>query len=297
MAGARSSVPIARMSGAVASTLVQMLRRRAQEQPTSEPSPSSRTARARSFTWTTPRWTFAHESWRRIWQQAVGPGERALLVLPPGLDYVAALFGCFYAGVVAVPVYAPRRLERVATRLQALNRSAQATVLLAPGALLSEAAQAFAGSPELSSLRHLAVEEGCWGRRGLVRARPGRREHRVPPVHLRLHRRPQGRDGHPRQPAAQLGADPASIRAERPRTWSRELAAALPRHGPDRRHPQPLYVGASLRADVAGRLPAAAAALAGGDLALPGDDQRRPQLRLRPVRARRSAAEQRASST
>ncbi|HEV2735001.1 MAG TPA: AMP-binding protein, partial [Longimicrobiaceae bacterium] len=42
--------------------------------------------------------------------QALGAaGERALLLYPPGLEYVAALFGCFYAGVVAVPAYPPRR--------------------------------------------------------------------------------------------------------------------------------------------------------------------------------------------
>lgn len=30
-------------------------------------------------------------------------GERVLLLYPPGLDYLAAFFGCLYAGVVAVP--------------------------------------------------------------------------------------------------------------------------------------------------------------------------------------------------
>ena len=35
------------------------------------------------------------------------PGDRALLLCAPGLEYVAALFGCFYAGVVAVPAYPP----------------------------------------------------------------------------------------------------------------------------------------------------------------------------------------------
>src|SRR4030095_2736905 len=35
-------------------------------------------------------------------------GERALLLFPPGLDYVCAFFGCMYAGVVAVPAYPPR---------------------------------------------------------------------------------------------------------------------------------------------------------------------------------------------
>src|SRR5690242_13652205 len=34
-------------------------------------------------------------------------GSRALLLYPPGLAYVAAFFGCLYAGVVAVPVYPP----------------------------------------------------------------------------------------------------------------------------------------------------------------------------------------------
>src|SRR5258708_22121493 len=35
-------------------------------------------------------------------------GERVLLLYPPGLDYVAAFFGCLYAGAIAVPVYPPR---------------------------------------------------------------------------------------------------------------------------------------------------------------------------------------------
>src|ERR1041385_6953848 len=34
-------------------------------------------------------------------------GERALLFYPAGLDYVAALFGCLYAGIIAVPAYPP----------------------------------------------------------------------------------------------------------------------------------------------------------------------------------------------
>ena len=38
----------------------------------------------------------------------VGPGERALLLFPPGLDFVSAFFGCLGAGVVAVPTYPPR---------------------------------------------------------------------------------------------------------------------------------------------------------------------------------------------
>ncbi|MGP3948744.1 fatty acyl-AMP ligase [Streptomyces sp. 7N604] len=35
------------------------------------------------------------------------PGDRAALLLPQGLDYVAAFLGCLYAGVVAVPLFTP----------------------------------------------------------------------------------------------------------------------------------------------------------------------------------------------
>ncbi|GAA1914992.1 fatty acyl-AMP ligase [Streptomyces durmitorensis] len=36
-----------------------------------------------------------------------GPGERAALLLPQGLDYTAAFLGCLYAGVIAVPLFSP----------------------------------------------------------------------------------------------------------------------------------------------------------------------------------------------
>src|SRR5690242_16985424 len=35
-------------------------------------------------------------------------GERAILLYPSGLEIVAALFGCFYEGVIAVPAAIPR---------------------------------------------------------------------------------------------------------------------------------------------------------------------------------------------
>ena len=37
----------------------------------------------------------------------LAPGDRALLVYPPGLDFVRSLLGCMAAGVIAVPVYPP----------------------------------------------------------------------------------------------------------------------------------------------------------------------------------------------
>ncbi|HEY2737905.1 MAG TPA: fatty acyl-AMP ligase, partial [Thermoanaerobaculia bacterium] len=38
---------------------------------------------------------------------AVPRGERVLLLYPPGLEFIAAFFGCLYAGVIAVPASPP----------------------------------------------------------------------------------------------------------------------------------------------------------------------------------------------
>src|SRR5262249_21567476 len=40
-------------------------------------------------------------------QENARPGDRALLIYAPGLDFVGAFLGCLYAGVVAVPAYPP----------------------------------------------------------------------------------------------------------------------------------------------------------------------------------------------
>jgi acyl-CoA synthetase (AMP-forming)/AMP-acid ligase II len=37
------------------------------------------------------------------------PGDRALLVFPPGVEFLIAFFGCLIAGVIAVPMMPPRR--------------------------------------------------------------------------------------------------------------------------------------------------------------------------------------------
>ena len=60
--------------------------------------------------------------------------ERALIVLPPGLDYVSAFFGCLYAGVVPVPAYPPRG-DRGLERLHVVAGSAEPRVIFAAGPL------------------------------------------------------------------------------------------------------------------------------------------------------------------
>lgn len=71
------------------------------------------------------------------WLQAEGmAGERALLLHPPGVEFVAAFFGCLYAGVVAVPAYPPRS-NRPDPRMQEIVADAQAKVILTTSSVLS----------------------------------------------------------------------------------------------------------------------------------------------------------------
>lgn len=93
-------------------------------------------------------------------------GERALLLYPPGLDFVTAFFGCLYAGVTAVPAYPPHpaRLERSLPRLAAIARDCGAAAALSTQPVC-EAAAAWAGAPDvaksgasLAALRWLATE-------------------------------------------------------------------------------------------------------------------------------------------
>jgi amino acid adenylation domain-containing protein len=65
-------------------------------------------------------------------EESGASGERAIMLYPPGLDYVAAFFGCLYAGTVAVPAYPPdpARLERSLDRLGAIAKDAEPLLAL-----------------------------------------------------------------------------------------------------------------------------------------------------------------------
>ena len=66
-------------------------------------------------------------------QQHAAPGERALLLLPSGIDYAVAFLACLYAGVIAVPAYPPD-----AAQPQALRRLAGMAADAAPALALTD---------------------------------------------------------------------------------------------------------------------------------------------------------------
>jgi 8-amino-7-oxononanoate synthase len=84
--------------------------------------------------------------------------QRVLLLYPPGLDFVAALFGCFYAGVVAIPAYPPRR-NRNMDRIQAISADADAKAALTVRDVVERMVHFVDEAPRLDRLNWIATDE------------------------------------------------------------------------------------------------------------------------------------------
>jgi 8-amino-7-oxononanoate synthase len=92
------------------------------------------------------------------WLQTHGlSGERALLLYPAGLEFIAAFFGCLYARVTAVPVYPPRR-NRSMSRIQAIADDAQARVALTSTEVLTRVEAIIDETPHLKGMAWLATD-------------------------------------------------------------------------------------------------------------------------------------------
>jgi acyl-CoA synthetase (AMP-forming)/AMP-acid ligase II len=93
----------------------------------------------------------------RLRQSGLRPGDRALLLFAPGLDFIVAFFGCIYAGVVSVPLYLPASgrslepIERIAAHSGAL-------ALLTSEALAGSVCR---GSVVLDRLRVVLADAGA----------------------------------------------------------------------------------------------------------------------------------------
>src|SRR5215211_8416671 len=90
-------------------------------------------------------------------QNRVQSGERVLLLYPPGLEYIAAFFGCLYAGAVAVPVYPPRMNQNL-VRLESIIEDSQPALTLTNSLSLSRSSTQFDKTPTLQNLRYLVTD-------------------------------------------------------------------------------------------------------------------------------------------
>ncbi len=86
-------------------------------------------------------------------------GERAVLLFPPGLGYVTALFGAMFAGWIAVPAYPPEphRANEAMRRLRGILRDARPRVVLCPAFVRDLLSPRIGG--EFPATKWLAIDE------------------------------------------------------------------------------------------------------------------------------------------
>lgn len=65
-------------------------------------------------------------------------GQRAILLFNSGIEFLEALFACFYAGVIAVPAYPPRRNHNLG-RLQTLVDDCEPSLFLSTEQVITQA--------------------------------------------------------------------------------------------------------------------------------------------------------------
>ncbi len=89
------------------------------------------------------------------WLKSQGlAGERVLLVYQAGLEFVTAFFGCLYGGVVAVPIYPPRR-NRSLGRVESVTNDADAHVALTTEEVLARIDGIVDETPDLRQVKWL----------------------------------------------------------------------------------------------------------------------------------------------
>ncbi|GAB1544685.1 fatty acyl-AMP ligase [Scytonema sp. NUACC21] len=144
-------------SGHEVSTLVDLLRFRAQSQPDSMAYTFLQDGETESIGLTYRELDRKARAIAAHLQSLNAASCRALLLYPPGLEFIAAFFGCLYASVVAVPAYPPRPNQNM-LRLQAIVSDAGATLGLSTSSLLGNIQSRFPENPEFANLYWLATD-------------------------------------------------------------------------------------------------------------------------------------------
>jgi natural product biosynthesis luciferase-like monooxygenase protein len=139
------------------STLVDLLCQRATEQPDRLAYTFLTDGEGEEATLTYGELDRMARSCAALLQSMGATGERVLLLYPPGPAYIAAFFGCLYAGAIAVPVYPPRQ-NRTISRIASIIADAQPAVALTTSRILSRIRPLFAGASDLNSMRWQCFE-------------------------------------------------------------------------------------------------------------------------------------------
>jgi len=86
--------------------------------------------------------------------EGLAPGDRALVLYPPGLEFIRVFVACLYAGIVPVPVYLPNMRQDNWDRLAAIARDSGSRALFGDATSLDGAVHRLADAG-VSSVRAL----------------------------------------------------------------------------------------------------------------------------------------------
>ncbi|MDZ7831610.1 MAG: SDR family NAD(P)-dependent oxidoreductase [Desulfobacterales bacterium] len=89
------------------------------------------------------------------------PGDRALLLYLPDLNYIAGFMGCLYAGIIAVPAYPPdpSRLAQTLPRLKGIIEDSGAKIALSTQLVVGFAQDLFEKEAALKNIQWLATDD------------------------------------------------------------------------------------------------------------------------------------------
>ncbi|CAM4396311.1 hypothetical protein BAMA_03625 [Bacillus manliponensis] len=85
-------------------------------------------------------------------------GKQALIMYPPGLEYIKAFLGCLYAGVIAVPVYPPT-LSRNMDRIRSILIDASTNIIFTTSQLHSKIAKHFSEEISAMDIKWICIDE------------------------------------------------------------------------------------------------------------------------------------------
>jgi acyl-CoA synthetase (AMP-forming)/AMP-acid ligase II/acyl carrier protein len=134
------AVQPSKMASSGPTTLVELLRLRANSQYNGANYIFSNDGESEEISWSYRDLDMKARTVAALLQSRGLAGHHAVLLYPPGLEFIAAFFGCLYAGVVAVPAYPPdpTRLNRSLPRFQAIVADSNAAVVLTTRGIFSK---------------------------------------------------------------------------------------------------------------------------------------------------------------
>jgi len=91
-------------------------------------------------------------------RSAFKKGDRALLIFPPGIEFIVSLFGCFYSGIIAVPAYPPRK-NRMFQRFGAIMKDCSPSVILTTRKIKEDIKKNFSSEKCMESIDYLVYED------------------------------------------------------------------------------------------------------------------------------------------